>query len=501
MTALASGIVPVDVPAAALGGAEAVRTPPAPVRTLSLLSLTTLVVGSMVGGGIFSLPQAFGRSTGVVGGLIAWGVAGLGMLMLARVFQTLSERRPDLETGIVAYAQVGFGAYPGFLSALGYWASAFLGLVTFLVLSQSTLGAFVPALGEGDTPASVALASVILWGVHALLLRGVKEATTLNTVVTFAKIVPIVVFVAVVAVAFRPDIFVANLMGAPEAGLADLFGQVRGTMLVVVFVFLGIEGASVYSRYARRREDVGRATLLGFAGVLALFMLVTVLSYGILPRAELAALHNPSMAGVLEAAIGRPGAVFVSIGVLISVLGAYLSWSLLAAEVLSASAGTGLMPAFLARQNAAGAPAAALWLTNGAVFAVLVATLAAESALRLAIELTSAMSLVPYLLVAGYALKLSVSGEGYDGAPAARRRDLAVAALAALYAAGMLSAAGPKYWLLSALIYTPGTLLFWMARREQGRQSFIGTEWILAALSLGAFVAAILALCDGSIRL
>ncbi|GJE27912.1 Arginine/ornithine antiporter [Methylobacterium organophilum] len=500
MTALA--------PAAILPGGDEAQAatskgnPAAGPRTLSRLSLTTLVVGSMVGGGIFSLPQAFGRSTGVIGALIAWGIAGLGMLMLARAFQTLAERKPDLDAGIVAYARAGFGPYLGFLSALGYWASAFLGLVTFLVLSQSTLGAFVPALGEGDTPAAVAVAGLILWGVHALLLRGVKEATALNTIVTVAKIVPIVVFLAVVAVAFRPEVFAANLIGAPALSGGDLFGQVRGTLLIVVFVFLGIEGASVYSRYARRREDVGQATLLGFGSVLALFMLVTILSYGILPRAELAALRNPSMAGVLEAVIGRQGAIFVSLGVLISVLGAYLSWSLLAAEVLSASAAGGIMPAFLGRQNAAGAPAAALWLTNGAVFAVLLATLAAESALRLAIELTSAMSLLPYLLVGAYAVKLARTGEGYAGTgAAARRADLIAAALATGYAAGMLCAAGPKYWLLSTLIYAPGTLLFLQARREQSATPFTAAERCLALLLGAALLTAVIGLCNGAIRL
>jgi len=103
-------------------------------------------------------------------------------------------------------------------------------------------------------------------------------------------------------------------------------------MLVTVFVFVGIEGASVYSRYAKNRDDVGIATVLGFLGVLALLVLVTMLSYGILLRPELRALATPSMAGVLEAIVGPWGKIFISIGLLISVLGNYLSWSLVAAR-------------------------------------------------------------------------------------------------------------------------------------------------------------------------
>src|ERR1700760_4535111 len=137
-------------------------------QQLSLGALIALVVGSMIGSGIFALPSAVRRSTGVAGALIAWVIAGAGMLMLAFVFQTLSRRRPDLDAGIYAYAKAGFGNYCGFLSAVGYWASACLGNVSFLLLSQSTLGGFFPAFGEGDTPLTLAVASAILWGFHAL---------------------------------------------------------------------------------------------------------------------------------------------------------------------------------------------------------------------------------------------------------------------------------------------------------------------------------------------
>ena len=94
----------------------------------------------------------------------------------------------------------------------------------------------------------------------------------------------------------------------------SLFEQVRATMLVTVFVFLGIEGASVYSRYRRERSDVGTATILGFVGVTTLMVLVTVLPYAVLQRAEIAGMRQPSMAPVLEAVVGHWGAVFISIG-------------------------------------------------------------------------------------------------------------------------------------------------------------------------------------------
>src|ERR1044072_9917617 len=86
--------------------------------------LTAMVVGSMIGSGVFLLPRRFGAETGVLGAIIAWSIAGTGMLMLAFVFQRLATRKPDLDAGIFAYAKAGFGDYVGFNPAIRYWAWA-----------------------------------------------------------------------------------------------------------------------------------------------------------------------------------------------------------------------------------------------------------------------------------------------------------------------------------------------------------------------------------------
>jgi len=247
-------------------------------------------------------------------------------------------------------------------------------------------------------------------------------------------------------------------------------------MLITVFVFVGIEGASVYSRYARRRSDVGRATVLGFLGVLGLLVLVTMLSYGILSRADLAALPTPSLAAVLEAIVGRCGAVFISVGLLISVLGNYLSWSLLAAEVTFSAAKNGTMPAFLARENANQVPAAALWATNLMIQVILLISPFAEYALILVLKMTSAMTLVPYVLVAAYGLKLAWTGETYDLTPRGRTGNFVRSAIATVYAAGMVYAGGLRFILLSAMIYALGTILYFLARREQKAPVFRPAE-------------------------
>ncbi|MGW1965942.1 basic amino acid/polyamine antiporter [Streptomyces sp. NPDC001935] len=462
----------------------------APAAKLTLVTLSMMVVGSMVGAGVFSLPRRFAQETGVAGALIAWAVAGTGMLMLAFVFQRLAVSRPDLDAGVYAYAKAGFGEYLGFFSAFGYWASACVGNVTYWVLIMSTIGAIAPALGDGDTVLAVVLSSVGLWAFFLLIRRGVKEAAAINRIVTVAKVVPILVFVVLALFCLKPHVFAENWGGAAYAG--SLFDQVRGTMLATVFVFLGVEGASVYSRHAKRREDVGRATVLGFLSVFAVFASVTIVSYGLLPMAEIAELRQPSMAGVLESAVGTWGEVFVSVGLIVSVLGAYLAWTLMAAEVLFVAAKDEDMPRFLARSTRADVPVPALLLTTLLTQLVLVVTLFSDDAFNFALDLTSALTLIPFLLAAAFALKI------------ARRRfggDLVVAALATVYTAFLLYAAGLKYLLVSFIIYAPATVLFVMARREQGRTPFSPRELVILVVSVAGAVTGIVALALGWISL
>lgn len=234
---------------------------------LRLGALTALVVGSMIGGGIFSLPQnmAVGAAAGAT--LIGWAITAVGMLMLAFVFQTLANRKPDLNNGVYAYAKAGFGNYLGFSSAWGYWISAWIGNVSYLVLLFGTLGYFFPVFGEGNTPVAIICASVLLWLVHGLVLRGIKEAAFINLITTVAKIVPLITFIALVGAAFKMDIFNADFWGYGNPDLGSVMTQVKSMMLVTVWVFIGIEGASVYSARAERRSDVGKATVLGFVGL------------------------------------------------------------------------------------------------------------------------------------------------------------------------------------------------------------------------------------------
>jgi arginine:ornithine antiporter/lysine permease len=455
----------------------------------------------MIGGGIFSLPQNMAASADVGAVLIGWAITAVGMLTLAFVFQTLANRKPDLDGGVYAYAKAGFGDYMGFSSAWGYWISAWLGNVGYFVLLFSTLGYFFPIFGEGNTVAAVIGASVLLWAVHFLVLRGIKEAAFINLVTTVAKVVPLLLFVLIAVFAFRLDIFTADIWGIKNPDLGSVMNQVRNMMLVTVWVFIGIEGASIFSARAEKRSDVGKATVIGFITVLLFLVLVNVLSLGIMTQPELAKLQNPSMAAVLEHVVGHWGAVLISVGLIISLLGALLSWVLLCAEIMFAAAKDHTMPEFLRKENANHVPVNALWLTNAMVQIFLIITLFSASTYLSLIYLATSMILVPYLWSAAYALLLAVRGESYEGFAAERRKDLIIGGIALIYAVWLLYAGGVKYLLLSALLYAPGAILFAKAKLELKQPIFTNVEkLIFAAVVVGALVAAY-GLYDGFLTL
>ncbi|PHV09703.1 arginine-ornithine antiporter [Chitinimonas sp. BJB300] len=455
-------------------------------NTLGLSLLIALVVGSIIGSGIYGLPQNMASGAGAGAILIGWAISGVGMLMLARVYQILALRKPELDNGVYAYAQALSGEYVGFNSAWGYWVSAWVGNVSYLVAAFGALGYFFPVFGDGNTTAAILGASIALWVFHLLVLRGIHGAATLNGLVTLAKIVPLILFIVLVTLAFQSDVFKLDFWG--HAKLGSLFDQVKSTMLVTVWVFIGIEGASVYSARARHREDVGRATIAGFLICLLLMMAVSLLSLGIYTQPELAGLKNPSMAGVLEKAVGTWGAVVVYLGLLLSVGGSFLAWTLLAAESLFTPAQSGVMPRWLTKQNAKGVPANAMWLTNGMVQIFLIVTLFSKASYLALISLSTAMILVPYLFSAAYSLLLVWRREGVI--TAFRRSDLIVTGLATGYCLWLLYAAGFKYLLLGALLYAPGAALYLFAKKQRTERLFTSFEWgILAFLLLLAIVA------------
>lgn len=439
-------------------------------KKLGLSALTALVLSSMLGAGVFSLPQNMAAVASPSALLIGWAITGVGILFLAFAMLLLTRIRPDLDGGIFTYAREGFGELIGFCSAWGYWLCAVIANVSYLVIVFSALSFFTdtPELrlfGDGNTWQSIVGASVLLWIVHFLVLRGVQTAAGINLVATLAKLLPLGAFVALAALAFQLDTFRLDFSGLALG--VPVWEQVKNTMLITLWVFIGVEGAVVVSARARHKRDVGRATLLAVLSALAVYLLVTLLSLGVVPRSELAEMRNPSMAGLMVRLMGSWGEIVIAAGLIVSVCGAYLSWTIMAAEVPFLAATHKAFPRLFARQNSNNAPSASLWLTNVSVQVSLVLIWLTGSDYGTLLTIASEMILVPYLLVGAFLLKI-----------ATRPLHKAVAIGACIYGIWLLYASGPVHLLLSVVLYAPGLLVFLYARRtHQHDRSLKRREW------------------------
>lgn len=427
---------------------------------LGLTALTALVLSSMLGAGVFSLPQNMAAVASPAALLIGWAITGAGIILLSLALLLLTRLKPELDGGIFTYARAGFGELVGFCSAWGYWLCAVIANVSYLVIVFSALSFFTDSpghvvFGDGNTWQAVLGASVLLWMVHWLVLRGVQTAASINLVATLGKLVPLGLFVVLAAVAFNYDRFHFDFTGL--ALHTPVWQQVKDTMLITLWVFIGVEGAVVVSARARNKKDVGRATLLAVVAALIVYLLVTLLSLGLVPRAELAGMRNPSMAGLMTRLVGSWGDVIIAVGLIVSVCGAYLSWTIMAAEVPLMAAEHGAFPRSLAKQNHRGAPSASLWLTNISVQVCLVLIWLTGSDYNTLLTIASEMILVPYFLVGAYLFKVARQLN--------RPGIMAIASGASAYGLWLLYASGPLHLLLSVVLYAPGVLLFLFARR------------------------------------
>lgn len=434
---------------------------------IGLLSLTALVFSSMVGSGVFSLPQNMAAVANGQALLMAWLITGVGILFLAFALLFLTRQRPDLDGGIYNYAREGFGELIGFCSAWGYWLCTTIGIVGYVVIAFSGVGLFTDSpehvyFGEGNTLYALIGSSIFVWIVHWLVSQGIKEAALVNLIATIAKIVPLVIFIACGFVAFQLDLFKLNFIDFSLQ--LPVWEQVRNLMLITLWVFTGIEGAVVLSSRAKNRQDIGRATVLGVLLALSFYVMVTVLAYGVTGRAEIANMHNPSMATILEQLIGLPGTIIITLGLIISVSSSYLSWTLFATEIPFLAAKNKAFPSLFLKINQNGVPIASLWLTSIVVQISLIAVCFFDKNYTQLLLISSVMILLPYFLVSAFYLKESVKHK--------RSKHIGIAAVAVIYAAWLLYAAGVSLLLLSGCLYLLGLLVFFYSRFTHKKVAF-----------------------------
>lgn len=459
---------------------------------IGLVSLTALVLSSMIGSGIFSLPQNMAAVASAEALLAGWAITGFGIIFLGLSFFFLSRLRPDLDGGIYTYAREGFGDFIGGLAAWGYWLCTSIGSVSYLVVAFSGFGLFFDSeqftiFGDGTSLVSILSASLVVWLIHILIAKGIKEAAYVNLIATIVKVLPLIIFIVLAIIFFSSTQFMQDFHG--ESLQMPLLDQIKSTMLITLWVFVGVEGATVLSAHAKKKNDVGIATILGILIALILYVAITALSLGILPREVIAAMPNPSMTGIMEHMIGTSGKILITFCLIVSVLASYMSWTMFSAEVMYQASQTQVFPRFLNKKNENDTPISSLWFTNIVIQIILVLVFFTSKGYDVLIQLATTMILVPYFLVGTYLLRLAFN------IGAAWYIKLA-GIIATLYGFWLVYAAGIEYLLFSVILYTPGAILFFYTRyQKSGKFDFsrnetvaLGCTFILSIGSIYAFL-------------
>ena len=470
-------------------------------RKFGLVLLSGVVVGSMIGGGSFNLPQNMASGAGLGAVAIAWVVTLVGMFFLSNAFRTLADERPELKAGIYRYAQEGFGPLAGFQMAWGYWLSAAFGNVAFAVLIMQILGYFFPVFGNGKNWESIVGGSILIWTMHVTVLSGVRRAASLNVFSSFVNVVTIGVVLVVMALFVSKGQFSFDVWGQQQLG--SVLTQVKSTMLVTLWVFIGIEAAVVVSDRARVPQQVGTATFVGLIVCTVLYFLLSAMPFGIMHQRDLAGLSNPSAAYILENLVGRWGAIFVNVSLLFSVLFCWLAWTILVAELPFEGAKGGVFPRFLARENSRHAPAPSLWLSSIVMQITLFVVLFAHYAWIWLISITGVMILPSYLASTAYLMVFARRPEFKEMGSETRGTSLWTGILASIYALWLIYAAGPQFLLMSTIIFALGLPVYWYARceRDPGKPPFNGRELVAAGILVVVAVIALVLFAKGIVQI
>ncbi|QJC36263.1 amino acid permease [Enterobacteriaceae endosymbiont of Donacia cincticornis] len=423
-------------------------------KKLNLIALTSLVLSSMLGAGVFSLPQNMAIIASPLALIIGWSITGIGITFLALSLLLLNQLEPNLQGGIFSYAKNGFGNLIGFYSTWGYWLCAVIANISYLVIVFSAIGILIDTpnhiiFGAGNTWISILGASILLWIIHFLLLQGTQTASNINIITTLCKLIPLSIFIILACIIFNFKLFSTDFLGLQTK--ISIFKQIKDTMLVTLWVFIGLEGAVILSDKAKNPKDVGKATLLAIFIALFIYVLVTLLPFGIMSRTDLAKIKNPSMANLMTILIGKWGNIFISLGLIISVCGAYLSWTIMAAEVPWIAAKNKIFPKIFSKQNNYHVPSYALWFTNISMQIFLILIWITKIDYNKLLAIASEMILIPYFLVGAYLIKISYKKE-------INKLNLFIGIGSCVYSIWLLYAAGFINLLLSIILYTPGLI-------------------------------------------
>ena len=406
-------------------------------RELGLPTVVALVMGNMIGSGVFLLPSALAPFGGGLS-LVGWVASAAGAMALALVFARLARVHPTAG-GPYAFTRAAFGDLAGFLVAWSYWISIWATLAALAVAAVGYLDPFIPDIVRHPSSASI-LAVSMVWGIVLINSRSVGLAGRVQVVTTAIKVLPLAVVGVAGLAAFEPSRFAVS-----SIGMADTGRGVMGVVTLTLWAFLGLESGTIPADAIKTPErTIPRATVVGTLLTAVFYIVSTVGVMSLMPPDTLATSTAP-FADATRVIAGDWAASAVALAAAVSCLGALNGWTLLAGRLPLATADDGLFPTVFRRLSGRHLPVPAMVIAG-----VLATTLVAMNASRGLVELFTFIillstlgTLVPYLFCSLASLVLREPGGGHLS-----RTDMATAGFAFVYAMIAVGGAGADvvYW-------------------------------------------------------
>lgn len=430
---------------------------PASSAQIGFWMAVALVMGNMIGSGVFLLPAALAPFGGV--SLLGWLVSTAGSVLLALVFVRLARFNPAAG-GIYAYTRQAFGDLAGFLVAWGYWISTWAALAALAVAFVGYLDPFIPSIVRAPIPAAL-LAVAVVWLLTAVNVWGVREAAGVQVVTTVLKIVPLVVIGVAGLFALHPSHF-----AIADTSVRGLATGITATATLTLWAFLGLECATVAAATIRDpARNVPRATLVGTLLTAVIYIVCTVGVMGVLAPARLAQSTAP-FADAARALAGNSAAALVALGAATACFGALNGWILIVGQLPLAVAQDGLLPPVFGRLSKRGTPALAMIIAS-ALATALIAMNHSRSLVSLftfIILLSTLSTLVPYSFcsLAGFILQRR---RGQERRLPWSTGAAVIASLAFLYSLWAIGGAGTDVISWGFLLLMAGLPVYvWVAR-------------------------------------
>lgn len=429
-------------------------------------ALSAIILGSMIGSGIFNLPQNMAVNASPLAVGIAWLITALGMLLIVATFKILCDRRPDLNAGIYQYAQKGWGNYAGFNMAWGYWLSTAFANVAYAIMLNDSFGAFFPMMLQHRWP-TLLFGTFLIWGVFFIVSRGVRTAHAVNKALTVLKVLSLTFVIILFIIGFRAEIFTLNFSEFSVNG-NGIMKQISNSMLVTLWCFIGIEGAVMMAAQAKKSSDVGKATILGFFIAWLLYVLVSLLCYGAMARAKMAGIHDPSAAYVLRYVFGEWAYWIIIISVILSILGVWIAWTIVGAEVPYEAARCGIFPKIFLKKNCHGVPKAGLILLSIIMKSFFIVVLFSEDVYMTTLSITGMMILPAYLASGYYLCRECINNRGriFDN-KGEKWRTFIIGIGCVIFCVWMIYAGGWKLFIFTSWFYLIGSGIYLQVRKQK----------------------------------